>query len=161
MRLTKFSDYAIRLLILAASEDDRNITIDEAARLFGISAPHLKKVVRRLTREGFLVGIRGRTGGFRLARPPEDIRLGALLRATEPDFCLVECFTPENACGISRVCRLPPILGSGLAAMLEVLDRHTLADITVERRHLAGLPIDSRNLPLPTRGPKAPSTPSG
>lgn len=151
MRLTKFSDYSFRLLILAASRGDRNITIVEAARLFGISAPHLKKVVRALTGAGFLQATRGRSGGFRLAREPEEISLGAVLRVTEPDFGLVECFLPGNTCYITRVCRLPPILNRGLAAMLEVVDGHTLADIAIEQRHLTEMPIGDRKLPLPKR----------
>jgi Rrf2 family nitric oxide-sensitive transcriptional repressor len=131
MRLTTFSDYAIRVLILAASTPDRNVTVEDAARLYGISAAHLKKVVRALTRAKFLEGTRGRGGGFRLARPPEDIGLGDVIRQTEPDFALVECFRPDNACRITGICQLPPILRESIDAMLEVLDRHTLADIVI------------------------------
>lgn len=144
MRLTKFSDYALRVLILAASQQGRNTTIDEAARLYDISAPHLKKVVRRLISEGFLIGVRGRSGGFRLARAPEDIRLGDVVRSTEPDFGLVECFLPDNRCGITGVCKLPPILHRALAAMLEVLDGHTLADICLPGADLSFLPVTGR-----------------
>jgi Rrf2 family nitric oxide-sensitive transcriptional repressor len=153
MRLTKFSDYSFRVLLLAASREGRNITIEESARLFGVSAPHLKKVVRALTGAGFLTATRGRSGGFRLARDPEEISLGAVLRVTEPDFGLVECFLPGNTCSITRACRLPPILNRALAAMLEVLDGQSLADIAIDPRHLDALPIVERGRPLPKTGP--------
>lgn len=152
MRLTKFTDYALRVLILAASRGDANVTIQEAARLYGISGSHLKKVVRKLSHEGFLTGTRGRAGGFRLAMPAAEINLGRVIRATEPDFALVECFLPENACGISGACRLPPILNRAIAAMLEVFDHHTLADISLSAGSFDRLPLPSAALPLPTRG---------
>lgn len=131
MRLTKFTDYSLRILILAASAPDRNFTISEAAKLYGISAPHLKKVVRTLSREGYLQGTRGRSGGFRLGRPAEEINLGAVIRVTEPDFDMVECFSPEGTCVISPICRLPKIIDRALEAMLVVFDDYTLSDITL------------------------------
>ena len=156
MRLTKFSDYALRVLLFAASVDDgRLVTIEETAALYGISRAHLKKVVRLLIHEGYLDGLRGRTGGFRLALPPERINLGAVLRRTEPDFCMVECFSAENACRITRQCRLPVLINEALAALIAVFDAHTLADILVDQRHFAGAPT----LPLPQRGPELPTLP--
>jgi len=128
MRLTKFSDFAIRVLILAASRPGRNVTIEEAAAIHGISAAHLKKVVRELAAAEFLTGTRGRGGGFRLARKPEEIGLGEVIRTTEPDFALVECYRPDSACRIMALCRLQRILDESLEAMLAVLDRYTLAD---------------------------------
>lgn len=129
MRLTAFTDFALRTLILAASKRGQNVTIEEAARFYGISAPHLKKVVRTLTREGFLKAHRGRSGGFQLALPPEEINLGKVIRATESDFAMVECFGDKGQCRITRYCRLPAIVNEALQAMLEVFDRHSLADI--------------------------------
>src|SRR5690606_8391023 len=90
MRLTTFSDYALRVLMYAATAQDRLITVEETANAYGISRAHLRKVVNILTRRGFVRGVRGRSGGFTLARRPEDINLGAVVRATEPDFALVE-----------------------------------------------------------------------
>ena len=155
MRLTKFSDYALRVLMLAASKNERHTTIEEAAHLYGISAPHLKKVVRTLTREGFLTGKRGRSGGFKLAMKPEDIVLGDVVRATEPDFGLVECFLPDNRCGITCGCKLPPVLGRALAAMLGVLDEYSLADISIDAASLANLPLASGEEAQPTRRPRS------
>lgn len=131
MRLTKHSDYAIRVLLLAESQQNRNLTVEQTALLQGLSAPHLKKVVRTLTAAGFLLSVRGRSGGFRLARPPEEIGLGAVIRVTEPDFALVECYREGSACRLTECCKLPPVLNEALAAMFEVLDRYTLADLAL------------------------------
>ena len=131
MRLTKFTDYGLRILILAASVQDRNVTVTEAAALYGISAPHLKKVVRTLASAGFLRGTRGRSGGFRLALPPDEINLGAVIRVTEADFALVECFQPDHTCNITSVCKLPKIMDRAMSAMLAVFDEYTLADISL------------------------------
>lgn len=131
VRLTKFTDYALRILILAASRDGKNVTIAEAAAVYGISAPHLKKVVRTLTSEGFLAAQRGREGGFRLNAPPASINLGQVIRATEPDFALVECFREDNRCVITRSCGLPGIFDQALCAMFDIFDKHNLADLVV------------------------------
>ncbi len=129
MRLTYFSDYALRLLMYAAARNDRLITIDETAKTFRISRSHLMKVANRLARTGYLKAVRGRSGGLTLARPPEKIRLGAVVRATEPDFALVECFTVDNHCVISPTCRLRGILKEALEAFAATLDRYTLDDL--------------------------------
>jgi len=129
MRLTTLSDYAMRVLMYAAAQGDRLTTIEEAAEYYNISRGHLMKVVNILTRAGFVRGVRGRTGGFTLARSPEEINLGAVVRATEPDFALVECFGNGNQCVISMTCRLPNVLNEALAAFVGIFDRYTLADL--------------------------------
>ena len=129
MRLTSFSDYALRMLMYAASAGERLITIEETSRVYGISRAHLMKVVNILTKTGYLRGVRGRSGGFTLARRPEEIILGAVLRATEPDFALVECFATGNQCVITECCRLPRVLNEALSSFVTTLDRYTLADI--------------------------------
>lgn len=129
MRLTNFSDYALRVLMYAAARSDRLITIEETAEVYGISRAHLMKVANQLTRAGFLKATRGRTGGLALAKRPEKIRLSDVVRATEPDFALVECFTPENNCLITPRCRLKGALKEALNAFVETLDRYTLADL--------------------------------
>lgn len=132
MRLTTFSDYALRVLIYAASAGDRLVTIEETSSAYSISRAHLMKVVNTLTRHGCLVSVRGRSGGFRLAQPPERINLGAVLRATEADFALVECFAPGNRCIITGRCKLPRVLNEALAAFVAVFDRYTLADLVLD-----------------------------
>tara|TARA_R110002020_G_scaffold15140_6_gene53317 strand:+ start:801 stop:1277 length:477 start_codon:yes stop_codon:yes gene_type:complete len=156
MRLTSFSDYSLRVLMFAASTDGRLITIDETARTYGISRAHLMKVVQALVRAGFLRGVRGRSGGITLARPPEEINLGAVVRATEPDFALVECFATGNQCVITHTCRLPNVLNEALRAFVGTLDRYTLADILPRDHDFTLLPAAAR----PLRGPKMPATPS-
>lgn len=139
MRLTKFSDYALRVLVFAASpQNGRRVTIAETAVVYGISQAHLKKVVMKLTHLGFLLGERGRTGGYRLARAPNQINLGAVLRATETDFAMVECLQTDGCCCIEAYCRIPPILSKATAAFLAVLDDHTLADLIPDGPILLG-----------------------
>lgn len=133
MRLTTFSDYAVRVLMYAAAAGDRLITIEETAKIYKISRAHLMKVVNILTRTGYLKGVRGRSGGFTLARSPEAINLGALVRATEPDFALVECFATGNRCMITARCQLPGVLNEALNAFIGVFDRYTLADIALAK----------------------------
>ncbi|MDT8853597.1 Rrf2 family transcriptional regulator [Paracoccaceae bacterium Fryx2] len=129
MRLTKFTDYSLRILIYVAARGGERTTIEDAALHFGISMAHLKKVVLHLSRAGFLHGNRGRTGGFELARAPDLINIGAVIRSTEPDFGLFECFLEGNTCAITRPCRLPTIGHEALHAFLGVFDRYTLADV--------------------------------
>ncbi|HEX2891608.1 Rrf2 family transcriptional regulator [Vineibacter terrae] len=129
MRLTNFSDYALRVLMYAAAQSDRLITIEETADVYGISRAHLMKVANQLTRGGFLKAVRGRSGGLALAKRPERIKLGDVLRMTEPDFALVECFTEGNRCILSPRCRLRGALREALAAFTATLDRYTLADL--------------------------------
>lgn len=131
MRLTNFSDYALRMLMYAASAGDRLITIEETARTFNVSKTHLNKVANILTRTGYLKAVRGRSGGLVLAQPADTIRIGDVLRLTEPDFALVECFATGNQCVITRSCKLSRLLLQAVAAFHETLDRHTLADIAL------------------------------
>jgi Rrf2 family nitric oxide-sensitive transcriptional repressor len=129
MRLTNFSDYALRILMYAAMRSERLITIEETARVYGISRAHLMKVANQLTRAGYLKAVRGRSGGLALAKEPDDIRLGDVVRATEPDFALVDCFADGERCLITPRCRLRGALNEALAAFLQTLDRYTLSDL--------------------------------
>lgn len=131
MRLTNFSDYALRMLMYAASAGERLITIEEAARVFGVSKTHLNKVANTLTRAGFLRSVRGRSGGLTLGRAPKDICIGDVIRLTEPDFALVECFASGNQCVITQRCKLPRMLNDAMASFHATLDRYTLADIAL------------------------------
>lgn len=138
MRLTSYSDYSLRLLMYAAVKRDGLVTVQAAADAYGISRNHLMKVAYELGRHGYLETVRGRGGGLRLARAPEAIGLGTLLRLTEEDFRIVECFDPAaNTCAIARCCRLKGILGEATAAFLAVMDKYTLADLTGRNPALA------------------------
>ncbi len=141
MQLTTFSDYAMRVLMYAHAADGRLVTIEEIAASYRISRAHLMKVVNALTRAGYLTAVRGRTGGVTLARPAETIRLGDVVRATEPDFALVECFGSGNQCMIKGCCRLPAVLRRALNAFLAELDQHTIASIGLRQKdfhHILG-----------------------
>ncbi len=150
MRLTTFSDYALRLLMYAAANDERLITIDEASQVYGVSRAHLMKVANMLTRAGFLTAVRGRSGGLELAREPADIRLGDVVRASEPDFALVECFATGNQCIITRCCRMPDVLNEALNAFVKTLDKYTLADVMLRPRDFIAPPPRAAGL----RGPR-------
>lgn len=129
MRLTATSDYALRLLMYAAQQPDRLCTIAEVAQAYAISEAHLMKVTHQLALGGWLVTVRGKGGGLRLAQPPEEINLGAVVRGIEPDFFLVECFASGSACTLTGHCRLTGVLQNALQGFMDGLDRHTLADI--------------------------------
>lgn len=113
----------------AAVRQERLVTIEEVSEVYNISRAHLMKVANTLTKAGYLKAVRGRSGGLTLAKPPGKIKLGEVIRATEPDFALVECFDAGNACIITPSCRLRGILHEGLDAFSKVLDRYTLADL--------------------------------
>jgi Rrf2 family transcriptional regulator, nitric oxide-sensitive transcriptional repressor len=149
MRLTTFSDYALRLLMYAAASGDRLITIEEACQTYNISRGHLMKVANLLTREGYLKAIRGRSGGLALARRPKDIRLGDVVRTTESDFALVECFATGNQCIITRCCALPDVLNEALNAFIQTLDRYTLEDLLLKPKDFISVKPSSR-----LRGPR-------
>jgi len=130
VRLTKHTDYALRALIFAASHDDRLVSTEEISDAYGISVNHLVKIVNNLGKEGFLEVRRGRSGGLRLGRPASEIGIGAVVRACEPDFALVECLEGGgDACPITPACALIRPLIEAKEAFLAVLDRYTLADV--------------------------------
>lgn len=152
MRLTTFSDYALRVLLYAANAGGRLVTIEETAKVYDVSRAHLMKVVNTLTRAGYLKAVRGRSGGFMLSRVPEKIRLGDVIRLAEPDFALVECFAGGNRCILTPRCGLPRVINEALTAFIETLDRYTLADVALRERDF--LPAPSKK--LGTRGPHIP-----
>ena len=140
MRLTTFTDYCLRTLIYVALKRDERATIDEIAEHYGINRNHLVKVVFRLGQLGYLDTLRGKGGGIRLAKDPAEIKLGALVRETEDDLALVECFRGRDSrCVIEPVCVLKTALQQALRAFLEALDGYTIADLLTPSRRLARL----------------------
>ena len=139
MRLSVYSDYSLRVLMYVAAKPDGLSTIREIADAYGISRNHLMKVVFELGRYGLLENLRGRSGGIRLARPADKIRIGEVVRFTESETALVECFGPANGCVITTACRLKGALNQALEAFLAVLDRYTLQDLVRGNRPLAAL----------------------
>lgn len=130
MRLTSYSNYALRILMVAAIRDGELVTVQEVADAFGISKAHLVKCVHQLGVWGYLHNVRGRNGGFRLAMPAARITVGEVIRKTEDDLDLVECFNATtNTCPLIGVCRLSSLFRDACRAFLDVLDQVTVADI--------------------------------
>lgn len=130
MRLTNYSDYSLRVLIyLATREKDILTNIKEIAEAYDISKNHLMKIIYNLGKMGYIETIRGRKGGIRLALQPSDINIGEIIRKTEEDFYLVECFEHGNKCVITPICSLKHIFNNALEQFLKELDRYTLEDI--------------------------------
>jgi len=149
MRLSLYSDYALRVLMYLALQQERLPTISEIAEAYGISKNHLMKVAHQLGQQGYIETVRGRGGGLRLAKPAAEIRLGAVVRFTEQDLAVVECMGDAGACILTPACALKGIVGEALQAFLGVFDDYSLADIVRPRRSLMAL------LNLPSSGPTA------
>ena len=136
MRLTRYTDYAMRVLLYLASQpDDRLSSIGEIARGYRISQNHLMKVVNDLVRAGYIESVRGRFGGIRLARHADTINVGQVVRHTEDDFDLVDC----DGCVIAPACGLTGVLHEATLAFLAVLDSYSLADVQAGRNDLLRL----------------------
>ena len=142
MRLTSWTDYTLRVLMYCAASEGRAlpVTISEIAQAHGISRSHLTKIVVDLSNQGLLETTRGRGGGLRLLKPARDIVLGDVVRATESDFTMVECFDAGiNQCRLSGHCGLKGVLHRALQAYLAVLDGVTLADLLAQPAMLTPL----------------------
>jgi Rrf2 family transcriptional regulator, nitric oxide-sensitive transcriptional repressor len=130
MRLTVFTNYALRTLMYAAMHDNRLCRCREIADVFGISKAHLNKCIHQLGQWGFLENIRGRSGGFQLARPASENKVGEVARLTEDTLELVECFNPEtNTCRLMRLCRLSKTFQRARGSFMDELDRISIADV--------------------------------
>jgi Rrf2 family transcriptional regulator, nitric oxide-sensitive transcriptional repressor len=140
MRLTRFTDNALRALLYLALDPQDVPTVGHVARKMGMSEDHLLKVVQRLSQLGYVQTIRGRNGGMRLAKPAESIIVGEVVRRTEDNMSIVPCFDPtEGACPVSPACGLAPALDEALQAFLTTLDKYTVADLIAKRSALRNL----------------------
>lgn len=140
MRLTYHTDYALRVLIYLAVNAGKPARVSDVADSYGISRNHLLKVTLRLGRLGYLTTLRGRSGGVALARRPEEINLGEVVRKIEDEFSLVECMRLDGGeCVISPACRLKGVVRKALEAFLSVFDEYSLADIARNRDALSEL----------------------
>ena len=149
MRLAESTDYTLMVLMYCAHHPQRLVTIGELADHHRLSKNHLMKIVNDLSRQSVIETTRGRGGGLRLLKSPADIRIGDVVRASETDFRLVECFdAATNACTLSPSCRLKQVFDSALQAYFKELDGATLADIAGPAR-AAG---QGRSIPM--SGPK-------
>ena len=169
MRLSEYTDYTLRVLMYCAGHRERLVTVNELAEQHGLSKNHLMKVVNDLARQGLVETLRGRGGGLRLLKEPGDIRIGDVVRASETDFRLVECFDPPtNTCTLTPSCRLKHVFDDALKGYFKALDSVTLADVstgppaalapavgraTVRRQAHTVAPPASRRPALPLREP--------
>lgn len=134
MKLTAYSNFALRSLQLAALRAPELTRVDEVAKAHGLSRAHITKIVHELGRAGVIETVRGRGGGFRLARPADRITVGEVVRITEGPVELVECFNPStNTCPLLGLCHLSVKLREATAAFFAVLDKVTIADIAANK----------------------------
>lgn len=130
MHLTRYTDYSLRTLIYLGVRPEKLATISEIATYHGISRNHLMKVVHQLGAHGYIDTLRGRGGGIKLARPPEQIVVGDVVRSMEENMHIVACFqTTTSACALDPGCRLKTLMGVALNNFLNTLDQSTLADL--------------------------------
>lgn len=138
MKLTAFTDYSLRVLVYLATQPEDRATIAQIAAAYGVSEHHLVKVVHFLGKQGWLANVRGKGGGLELALPPELVVLGDVVRATEGEAVVAECFGDDGGhCCIAPSCRLRGVLREAMQAFEAVLDRYTLADLVGNREQLA------------------------
>lgn len=139
MRLTSFTNYALRTLQLAALRAPALVRVDDVVKVHGLARPHIVKIVHELGKAGFIETQRGRGGGFRLARDPAQITVGEVVRLTEGPFDLVECFNrATNTCPLIGICKLSSTFAQATRVFLDVLDGVTVADIASNRDALLG-----------------------
>lgn len=149
MRLTTYTDYALRTLMYLAANRDRLVTIQDIADVHGIAKNHLTKVVHQLGILGFVGSLRGRKGGLRLGQEPSQINIGAVVRSTEPDFYMAECFNPgESRCILSATCALKNVLNNATNAYLVVLDGVTLENLMVDQINRGGPETSFKSAPI-------------
>lgn len=137
MKVTQYSNYALRTLMFANLHSERLCQCQEVADAFNISKAHLVKCVHQLGQWGFIQSVRGRNGGFRLAKPARDITVGAVIRKTEDTLELVECFNSEtNTCPLISDCKLNKTLMRAMKNFMDEMDSVTIEDITSNQREL-------------------------
>lgn len=135
MQLTLFTDYSLRTLMYLSVNKDRLCTVKEIAKGYNISRNHMVKVVHNLAKCGFVETSKGKGGGIRLLKEPEEVNLRDVITMLEPNLSLVECFSPEsNSCCIVPACGLKGIMKEALGAFLDTLDKYTLADTVAKPR---------------------------
>lgn len=140
MRLTRFTDYSLRVLMYLAAGPQRRATVAEIAAAYDVSAHHLTKVALGLARGGWLATVRGPGGGLELARPPEQVIIGEVVRCTEGHDHPAACFADDAPpCRIAPACALRDVFVEAVDAFYAVLDRHTLADLLRQPRALSRL----------------------
>lgn len=147
MRLTTYTDYSLRVLIYLGLQRDKLTTIADIAHAYGISENHLMKVVHGLAQRGDVETVRGKGGGMRLARKPEEVNIGTTIRATEGEGSLLACMDEESTCCIQPACGLIGILREAQNALYGVLDKYTLEDLLQRNAPLTAILMPSHRTP--------------
>ena len=130
MQLSKFTDYAFRSLIYLANNRDRLCTIEEMSNKLEVSQQHLKKIIHKLAKTEYIISIKGRNGGLKLGLNPEDINLGEILKITEDNLNVVECFNKPELCPIiTSGCKLKGVISNSLDKFINEFSKYTLKDI--------------------------------
>lgn len=129
MRINRYTDYSLRVLIFLAIHKQGLVTISDLAARYQISKNHLMKIVQKLSLRNYILAVRGKNGGVALKREPKDINIGHLVRICEEDTVLIECFGDHNQCVISTACHLKTIFHGALECFYEHLEKFTLADL--------------------------------
>lgn len=152
MRLTTYTDYALRTLMYLAVHRERLVTIQDIATAHNVAKNHLTKVVHQLGQIGVVESLRGRNGGLKLGLEPAQINIGAVVRSTEPDFYMAECFDPlKNRCILSSECILKNTLYQATAAYLAVLDGVTLENLMATNGSPAAIEATFKSIPIRSR----------
>lgn len=152
MRLTTYTDYALRTLMYLAANRDQLVTIQDIAEMHGIAKNHLTKVVHQLGLLGVVETVRGRNGGLKLGKEPAQINIGAVVRSTEPDFYMAECFDRnKNVCVLTSSCTLKGVLGAATAAYLAVLDGVTLENLVKKGNGRSTTSISAKSIRVQPR----------
>tara|TARA_B100001059_G_scaffold118202_1_gene118384 strand:- start:706 stop:1140 length:435 start_codon:yes stop_codon:yes gene_type:complete len=139
MKLTAYTDYSIRVLVYIGINNDQLCTASEISEFYGLSRNHLSKIIHHLSSLEIIQSYKGPKGGIELAKDPKEINLGNLIRKTEPDFHIVECFASNINCRIAPACKLKSILYESNQLFLKNLDRYSLADVLKNRKELLKL----------------------
>lgn len=148
MRLTDYTDYALRVLLYLSVRPSGLSTIQEISDAYGISKNHLMKIVQQLGELGWVETVRGRNGGLRLSARSSELTIGDIVRKTENDFAIVGCFadqpagdniTSQQRCVIQPHCRLRGVLAAARDAFLAELDKHTVGELAQPANELARL----------------------
>lgn len=148
MQLTKFTDYALRVLIFLAKNQGKRVTIDDLASHYHVSRNHLMKIVHNLSVAGFIHSSRGRSGGLSLGMSADKITIADVVSHTEKNLELVECFESGSTCMLESDCVLKYVLHRAMGNFMEVLKLFTLADILERQNMLAASPINTIKLPV-------------
>lgn len=131
MQLSKFTDYAFRALMYLATHTEKLYTVDEIAKSLDVSEHHLKKIINKLAKTEYVISIKGRNGGLQLGKKPNEINLGDVLKVTESNLKIVECFENNKHCSLftNNQCKLKNIVASSLEKFALEFSSYTLADI--------------------------------